>query len=102
MKVKQLEYFTGLSSWTTTNIDWVDLRVRDKTLTSNETWTFSNLVENMTISVRVTGDYAITLPSYVITISGTYDGTVDNLFVFHCINASSGSEKVICKIDSNI
>lgn len=102
MKVKQIENFIGKLNWSTTDIDWSDLRVRDKTLTANETWTFSNLAENLTISVYVTGDYAISLPTYVNIRSGTYDGTVNNAFIFHCLNATSGSEKVICKIESDI
>lgn len=88
----------GQVSWTTVDIDWSDERVRDKTLSAGETWTFSNLKAGKTISVYVTGDYSITLPSLVTTINGTYDGTVNNLIVFHCIDDTSGAEKVVCQI----
>lgn len=88
----------GRISWTTTDINWDDERIRDKTLTGAETWTFSNLTSGKVISVYVTGDYSITLPSYVTVISGTYDGTTTNLIVLHCIDDTSGSEVVVAQI----
>jgi hypothetical protein len=50
------------------------------------------------ITVVLSGDYVITLPSYVKVISGEYDGTVDNYIQFHCTDAGSGSEQVWCTI----
>jgi hypothetical protein len=50
------------------------------------------------ITVVLSGDYVITLPSYVKVISGEYDGTVDNYIQFHCTDAGSDSEQVWCTI----
>lgn len=88
----------GKVAWSSTNIDWSDMRVRLKTLSANETWTFSNLQAGKTISVYISGDYAITLPGSVTTIDGTYDGTTNNIIIFHCIDDTSGSEVVVCQI----
>lgn len=88
----------GQTAWSTTDIDWSDERVRSKTLTASETWTFSNLKAGKTQSLYITGDYAITLPDSVAIIDGTYDGTVNNLIIFHCIDDTSGAEKVVCQI----
>lgn len=89
----------GQLTWSTTDIDWSDERVRVKTLAANETWTFSNLKAGKTLSLYVTGDFAITLPTSVTKLAGdSYVGTTNNLIIFHCINDVAGSEKVIGQI----
>lgn len=88
----------GSLAWSGTDIDWSDLSVRTKTLSTDETWTFSNLWSGKTITVYISGDYKITFPSYVTTISGSYDGTTNNVIIFHCIDDTSGSEVVIGQI----
>jgi hypothetical protein len=76
------------------NIDWNAAGVFTKTLTSSTTFTFSNLRLNKVVTIILTGDYAITWPSYVKHISGEYDGSVTNYIQLHCTNTGSGTEQV--------
>ena len=64
------------------------------TITANTTVTFSNLVNFKTASGEFTGNFTLTLPSYCVKLSGTYDGTKINLIQFYCTNNVSGSESV--------
>jgi len=96
--IRGLDY--GSIEWTTTNLDWSNLRVRYKTLTQDETWTFINLHANKSLSVYVTGDYNITFPDYVKVMSGVYDGTVNNLIRFYCINGRAEEEIVVARISN--
>jgi hypothetical protein len=80
------------------DIDWSAAGVFTKTLTAATTFTFSNLQLNKVITVVLTGNFVVTLPTYVKVISGEYDGTVANYIQFHCTNAGSGTEQVWCVI----
>lgn len=88
----------GKSDWTGTELDWSDMTIRNKTLTADETWTFSNLMAGKAITVYMTGNYNFTLPTYCTKIAGIYDGSLNNLIIFHCINDASGSELVYYQI----
>ncbi len=78
----------------TNNIDWSTAGVFTKTISSNTTFTFSNLQLNKVITLMLSGNYTVQLPSYCKRISGTYSGGVSNYIQFHCTNATSGSEEV--------
>jgi len=85
---------TGRQAVSASALDWSAAGVFTKSLTANTTFTFSNLQLNKTITLVVSGNNTITLPSYCKKISGTYSGTVTNYIQFHCTNAASGSEEV--------
>jgi len=74
------------------DVDWSAGYVFTKTIATNSTFTFSNLHVGVKV-LEVTGNYTLALPSWVNIISGTYDGTADNLIQVVCTNAASGSEK---------
>lgn len=76
------------------DIDWSAGGVFTKTLSGNTTFTFSNLQLNRIITLVVSGNYTLTLPSSCKRISGTYSGSGSNYIQFHCTNAASGSEEV--------
>jgi hypothetical protein len=88
--------FTGSSDLPGSEIDWTGKPVRTKTLTANTTLTFSNLIVNKTITLRITGAYTLILPASVTTISGEYDGSKVNLIQLLCIN--SAAPEVWCVI----
>jgi len=75
-------------------IDWSAAAIFTKTLGANTTFTFSNLQLNKVITLLVSGNYTVTLPTYCKRISGTYSGTAANYIQFHCVNISEGSEEV--------
>ncbi len=79
----------GTETLSGTNIDWLGKPVRTKTLTSATTLTFSNLIVNKTITMTITGNYALTLPASVKKITGEYDGTKSNLIQFLCVNTAT-------------
>ena len=85
---------TSRQAVSTSEIDWSLGGVYTKTLGSATTFTFSNLQLNKTITLVISGNYTITLPSYCKRISGTYDGSALNYIQMHCSNAGSGSEEV--------
>lgn len=82
------------SSVAASDIDWNAGGVFTKTMTGDTTFTFSNLRLNKVVTLILTGDFTITLPSYCKRIEGEYSGAVSNYIQFHCVNAASGSEEV--------
>lgn len=84
----------GTQAVAATNVDWSTGAIFTKTLTAATTLTFSNLQANKTITMLVTGNYTLTLPTYCKRIAGTYAGTVANYLQFHCTNAGTGTEEV--------
>lgn len=92
--------FEGSSALNGTDIDWVSYPVRTKTLTAATTLTFSNLIVNKTITLEITGAFALTLPASVTKISGEYDGSKNNLIQLLCINAAI--PEVWCVINQGI
>lgn len=75
-------------------IDWSAGGVFTKTISGNTTFTFSNLQLNKVITLVISGNYTITLPTYCNKISGTYSGSATNYIQLHCTNATSSSEEV--------
>lgn len=80
----------------TTAIDWTAGIEFTKTMTGNTTFTDSNLVKGKVVVLYLTGDYSPTFPTYYDIMKGseTYDGTVSNTIIIHCIESSGGSEEV--------
>jgi hypothetical protein len=70
-------------------IDWSQATIFTKTISSPTTFTFSNVETGKVIDLIVTGSSAITLPTSVKEISGTYDGTVSNLIQIISTNGST-------------
>jgi hypothetical protein len=60
------------------NLDFSSAQVFVKTLAADSTISFSNQQIGMVKDLILTGDYALTLPAGT-TVSGVYDGTVENL-----------------------
>lgn len=69
----------ALTAAATVDIDFADAQVYTLTITEATTLTFSNVSTGMVKDIIVTGDFALTLPTSLKEISGTYDGTVSNL-----------------------
>lgn len=80
---------TGSSVLTGTDVSWKAEPIRTKTLTAATTLTFSSLIVNKTITLLITGNYALTLPASVKKITGEYDGTKSNLIQFLCVNTAT-------------
>ena len=70
-------------------VDFSTAQVFTKTLTANDTLTFSNVSTGMVKDLVITGDFTLTLPASVKVISGTYDGTVSNLIQIASTNGST-------------
>ena len=68
-----------LTAGATVDIDFTDAQVYTLTITEATTITFSSVSTGMVKDIIVTGDFALTLPTSLKEISGTYDGTVSNL-----------------------
>ena len=71
--------FTTAAAIAASDVDFSTAQVFTKTLTANDTLTFSNVSTGMVKDLVITGNFTLTLPSSVKIISGTYDGTVSNL-----------------------
>lgn len=61
------------------DIDFADAQVYTLTITEATEITFSNVSTGMVKDIIITGDFALTLPTSLKEISGTYSGTVSNL-----------------------
>jgi len=68
-----------LTAGATVDIDFSDAQVYTLTITEDTTITFSSVSTGMVKDIIVTGNFALTLPTSLKEISGTYDGTVSNL-----------------------
>lgn len=68
-----------LTAAATVDIDFSDAQVYTLTITEATTITFSSVSTGMVKDIIVTGNFALTLPTSLKEISGTYDGTVSNL-----------------------
>lgn len=71
--------FTTAAALSASDVDFSTAQVFTKTLTANDTFTFSNVSTGMVKDLVITGNFTLTLPTSVKVISGTYDGTVSNL-----------------------
>lgn len=81
--------FTTSATISASDVDFSSAAVFTKTLSANTTLTFSNVSTGMVKDLVITGNYTLTLPSSVKTITGTYDGTVANLIQIVSTNGST-------------
>jgi hypothetical protein len=81
--------FTTASALSASDVDFSTAQVFTKTLTANDTLTFSNVSTGMVKDLVITGNFTLTLPASVKVISGEYDGTVSNLIQIAATNGST-------------
>jgi hypothetical protein len=81
--------FTTAAALSASDVDFSTAQVFTKTLTANDTLTFSNVSTGMVKDLVITGDFTLTLPASVKVISGTYDGTVSNLIQIAATNGAT-------------
>jgi hypothetical protein len=81
--------FTTAAALSASDVDFSTAQVFTKTLTANDTLTFSNVSTGMVKDLVITGDFTLTLPASVKVISGTYDGTVSNLIQIVSTNGAT-------------
>jgi len=81
--------FTTASVLSASDVDFSTAQVFTKTLTANDTLTFSNVSTGMVKDLVITGDFTLALPASVKVISGTYDGTVSNLIQIVATNGAT-------------
>ncbi len=81
--------FTTAAPLSASDVDFSTAQVFTKTLTANDTLTFSNVSTGMVKDLVITGDFTLTLPASVKVISGTYDGTVSNLIQIVATNGAT-------------
>lgn len=81
--------FTTAATISASDVDFSSAAVFTKTLSANTTLTFSNVSTGMVKDLVITGNYTLTLPASVKTITGTYDGTVSNLIQIVSTNGST-------------
>jgi len=81
--------FTTSATISASDVDFSSAAVFTKTLSANTTLTFSNVSTGMVKDLVITGNYTLTLPASVKTITGTYDGTVANLIQIVSTNGST-------------
>ena len=81
--------FTTAAVISASDVDFSSAAVFTKTLSANTTLTFSNVSTGMVKDLVITGDFTLTLPASVKTITGTYDGTVSNLIQIVSTNGST-------------
>jgi hypothetical protein len=81
--------FNTISAMSADDVDFSLAQVFTKTLAANTTLTFSNVSTGMVKDLVITGDFTLTLPASVKTITGTYDGTVANLIQIVSTNGAT-------------
>ena len=81
--------FTTAAVISASDVDFSSAAVFTKTLSADTTLTFSNVSTGMVKDLVITGDFTLTLPASVKTITGTYDGTVSNLIQIVSTNGST-------------
>ncbi len=81
--------FTTAAVISASDVDFSSAAVFTKTLSANTTLTFSSVETGMVKDLVITGDFTLTLPASVKTITGTYDGTVSNLIQIVSTNGST-------------
>lgn len=86
--------FQGSATLAAANIDFSGKPILRKTLTANAAITATNLLENKTITLLASGNFALTFPVAWKRISGSYNGSVMNLVQMLCTNATVGSEEI--------
>jgi len=81
--------FTTAAVISASDVDFSSAAVFTKTLSANTTLTFSSVSTGMVKDLVITGDFTLTLPASVKTITGTYDGSVGNLIQIISTNGST-------------
>ena len=81
--------FTTAAVISASDVDFSSAQVFTKTLSGATTLTFSNVSTGMVKDLVITGDFTLSLPASVKTITGTYDGTVSNLIQIVSTNGST-------------
>ena len=81
--------FTTAAVISASDVDFSSAQVFTKTLSGVTTLTFSNVSTGMVKDLVITGDFTLSLPASVKTITGTYDGTVSNLIQIVSTNGST-------------
>ena len=110
MKIKQIsdiinsitlaflgEQFKTIVEVSEAEIDWSLGQIFTKTLDGDTDLSFVNIHIGVK-DIEISGDFALTLPSWLRIIDGTYDGTVLNYIQVVCTNAGSGTENGWCVI----
>ena len=79
------------AAWSSTTLDFTTSPVaRFKTLAGPETWTFANPKLDKVIHVRLTGNFAVTLPGTVDVLNGDYAPSVGTNWAYiHCDDAAA-------------
>lgn len=86
--------FQGSANLATSNIDFSGKPILRKTLAAPTVLSASNLLENKTVTLLITGNYSLTWPMTWKRITGSYNGSVPNLIQLICTNATVGSEEI--------
>lgn len=86
---KMAAEFTTSAVISASDVDFSSAAVFTKTLSANTTLTFSNVQTGMVKDLVITGNFTLTLPASVKTITGTYDGTVANLIQIVSTNGAT-------------
>ncbi len=86
---KMADEFTTAAVISASDVDFSSAQVFTKTLSGATTLTFSNVSTGMVKDLVITGDFTLSLPASVKTISGTYDGTVSNLIQIVSTNGAT-------------
>jgi len=86
---KMADEFTTSAVISASDVDFSSAQVFTKTLSGATTLTFSNVSTGMVKDLVITGDFTLSLPASVKTISGTYDGTVSNLIQIVSTNGAT-------------
>ena len=81
--------FTTAAALSASDVDFSTAQVFTKTLTANDTLTFSNVSTGMVKDLVITGNFTLTLPASVKIIAGEYDGTVSNLIQIVSTNGAT-------------
>ena len=81
--------FTTAATLSASDVDFSTAQVFTKTLTANDTLTFSNVSTGMVKDLVITGNFTLTLPASVKVVSGAYDGTVSNLIQIVATNGAT-------------
>ena len=84
------EFFS--SSVITTNVDWTASSVFTKTCTADTTLTFSNVKTGMVKTLVIDGNYAITWPTGIKWLNGTYSGTANTQNIIQLISTNDDTE----------
>ena len=84
---------------TSTQVDWALGIQFSKTLTANTTLTFTNVLAGKSITLVVSGNYTLTLPSgFDADELADYDSSKTNYIQIYCANATAGSEEFLTSI----